>query len=101
MLGLWGGEVGEVVHETGLRYVIAASFAWRIRFCERTGSPLPEARLGGNGGGNLEPWAADSGGECGMDELWNYLCLPIGQGVNLESSVQQLNTFFTGTGSRG
>jgi flagellum-specific ATP synthase len=39
--------------------------------------------------------------ESGMDALWNYLCQPIGQAVDLETSVQQLNTLFTGTGSRG
>ena len=39
--------------------------------------------------------------EGGMDTLWNYLCQPIGQGVDLETSVQQLNTLFTDAGSRG
>jgi len=36
-----------------------------------------------------------------MDALWNYLCQPIGQSAALETSVQQLNTLFTGISSRG
>ncbi|MDH3604957.1 MAG: hypothetical protein OEU26_35585 [Candidatus Tectomicrobia bacterium] len=35
-----------------------------------------------------------------MDALRDYLCQPIGQGVALETSVQQLNALFTDIGGR-